>query len=103
MVHGDCVSIGCYAMTLAPITWVVISEIFPNRIRGAAMSIVVFSLWVGCTVLTFTFPFLKGALGAHGTFWLYGAICVVGFVVILRKLPETKGKSLEDIERELVD
>ncbi len=96
-------AIACYAMSLAPITWVVISEIFPNRIRGAAMSIAVFSLWVGCTGLTFTFPFLKGLLGAHGAFWLYGAICVVGFAVIFLKLPETKGKSLEAIERELVD
>ncbi len=96
-------AIGCYAMSLAPITWVVISEIFPNRIRGAAMSVAVFSLWAGCTVLTLTFPYLKGYLGAHGAFWLYGVICVIGFVVIGRKLPETKGKSLEDIERELVN
>ncbi len=96
-------TIACYAMSLAPITWVVISELFPNRIRGAAMSIAVFSLWVGCTTLTFLFPILKGNLGIHGAFWLYGAICVVGYAVILRKLPETKGKSLEQIERELVD
>ncbi len=54
-------------------------------------------------VLTLTFPYLKAGLGAHGAFWLYGVICVIGFVVILMKLPETKGKSLEDIERELVD
>ena len=96
-------AIGCYAMSLAPITWVVISEIFPNRIRGAAISVAVFSLWVGCTALTLTFPYLKASLGAHGAFWLYGVICVIGFVVIFLKLPETKGKSLEDIERELVD
>jgi SP family arabinose:H+ symporter-like MFS transporter len=96
-------AIACYSMSLAPITWVVISEIFPNRIRGAAMSIAVFSLWVGCTALTLTFPYLKAGLGAHGAFWLYGVICVVGFVVILIKLPETKGKTLEDIERDLVD
>ena len=96
-------AIACYAMSLAPITWVVISELFPNRIRGAAMSVAVFSLWVGCTTLTFLFPILKRNLGAHGAFWLYGAICVIGFAVILRKLPETKGKSLEQIERELVD
>jgi len=96
-------AIACYAMSLAPITWVVISEIFPNRIRGAAMSVAVFSLWVGCTILTLTFPYLKAGLGAHGAFWLYGVICVIGFIVILLKLPETKGKTLEDIERELVD
>ncbi len=95
-------AIACYAMSLAPITWVVISEIFPNRIRGAAMSVAVLSLWMGCTALTFTFPFLNRTLGPHGVFWLYGAICVLGFVVVYRKLPETKGKTLEEIERELV-
>ncbi len=96
-------AIGCYAMSLAPVTWVVISEIFPNRIRGAAMAISVFALWVGCTALTFSFPILREYLGAHGVFWLYGMICLMGFIFILRVLPETKGKSLEDIERELVD
>jgi len=95
-------AIACYGMSLAPVTWVIISEIFPNRIRGAAVSVAVFSLWVGCTLLTFTFPYLNRTLGAHGAFWLYGIICVVGFVVILTRLPETKGKSLEEIERELV-
>lgn len=94
-------AIACYAMSLAPVTWVVISELFPNRIRGAAMSVAVFSLWAACTALTFTFPWLKGELGAHGVFWLYGAICVVGFGVILRYLPETRGRSLEDIDRAL--
>ena len=96
-------AIACYAMTLAPVTWVIISEIFPNRIRGAAVAVAVIGLWIACTVLTFTFPYLQNGLGAHGAFWLYGAICVVGFVVIFRRLPETKGKSLEQIERELVD
>ncbi len=96
-------AIACYAMSLAPITWVVIAEIFPNRIRGAAMSVAVFSLWAGCTALTLTFPYLKAGFGAYGAFWLYGGICVVGFFVILNKLPETRGKSLEDIERDLVD
>jgi len=96
-------AIACYAMTLAPVTWVIVSEIFPNRIRGAAVAVAVVALWIACTVLTFTFPFLNRNLGAHGTFWLYGAICVVGFVVILARLPETKGKSLEQIERDLVD
>jgi len=96
------ISIACYAMTLAPVTWVLISELFPNRIRGAAMSIAVLSLWIACTALTLSFPYLKGMLGAHGAFWTFGGICVVGFVVIFKKLPETKGRTLEDIERELV-
>ncbi len=96
-------AIGCYAMSLAPVTWVVISEIFPNRIRGAAMSVAVTSLWIACFILTYTFPILNASLGSAGTFWLYAAICVAGFLFILRRLPETKGKSLEDIERQLVD
>ena len=96
-------ALACYAMSLAPITWVLIAEIFPNRIRGAAMSVAVFSLWLACMALTLTFPYLKKGMGAHGAFWLYGGICIVGFFIIYRKLPETKGKSLEDIERELAD
>jgi len=95
-------AIGCYGMSLAPVTWVVISEIFPNRIRGAAMSVAVTSLWIACFILTYTFPFLNARLGSAGTFWLYAGICVVGFLFILRRLPETKGKSLEEIERQLV-
>jgi len=96
-------AIACYAMTLAPITWVLLSEIFPNRIRGAAMSLCVSALWIACFALTATFKPINAALGAAGTFWLYGAICLIGFVVIKLFIPETKGKSLEEIERELVD
>ena len=94
-------AIACYSMSLAPVTWVIISEIFPNRIRGAAMSVAVAALWVACFVLTYTFPILNKALGPHGTFWLYGAICVLGFIFIKFALPETKGKTLEEIEKEL--
>ena len=96
-------AIGCYAMSLAPVTWVVISEVFPNRIRGAAMAVAVSFLWIACFILTYTFPFLNAKLGSAGTFWLYAAICVGGFLFILWKLPETKGKTLEEIERDLVD
>ena len=96
-------AIGCYAMSLAPITWVVISEIFPNRIRGAAMAVAVAALWIACFLLTYTFPILNAKLGSAKTFWLYAAICVAGFIFIKFKLPETKGKTLEQIERELVD
>jgi sugar porter (SP) family MFS transporter len=96
-------AIGSYAMSLAPVTWVVISEIFPNRIRGAAMAVAVSSLWIACFLLTYTFPMLNAKLGSAGTFWLYAAICVAGFIFVFFKLPETKGKTLEQIEKELVD
>ena len=93
------VAIATYAMTLAPITWVVLSEIFPNSIRGTAMAIATTALWIACFVLTYTFPILNKLLNASGTFWLYGLICFSGFIFILKKLPETKGKSLEEIEK----
>jgi SP family sugar porter-like MFS transporter len=96
------VAIACYAMSLAPVTWVILSEIFPNRIRGAAMSVATFSLWSACFVLTYTFPTLNKLLNASGTFLLYGFICILGLWFILKRLPETKGKSLEEIEHELV-
>ncbi len=96
------VAIACYAMSLAPVTWVILSEIFPNRIRGTAMSIATFSLWTACFLLTYTFPLLNQLLKASGTFWLYALICVFGFWFILKRLPETKGKSLEEIEYELI-
>jgi len=92
------VAIACYATSLAPVTWVIISEIFPNRHRGAAMSIAVMSLWIGCFILTYTFPLLNGSLGPARTFWIYAAICVAGFLFIKFRLPETKGKTLEEIE-----
>ena len=94
-------AIGCYAMSLAPVTWVVISEIFPNRIRGPAVSIAVSALWIACFILTFTFPLLSQRLKTAGTFWLYSAICLAGLLFILLRVPETKGKTLEQIEREI--
>ncbi|WP_369403680.1 sugar porter family MFS transporter [Geofilum rubicundum] len=94
-------AIAVYAMSLAPVTWVVLSEIFPNRIRGLAMSVATLALWTSSALLVLTFPFLNDAFGASGTFWIYGVICLAGFVFIYRILPETKGKSLEEIEKEL--
>jgi SP family sugar porter-like MFS transporter len=91
-------AIGCYAMSLAPVTWVVIAEIFPNRIRGSAMSVAVTALWIASFVLTYTFPLFNHGLGAAKTFWIYAAICVAGFLFIKARLPETKGKTLEQIE-----
>jgi len=96
-------AIACYSMSLAPVVWVVISEIFPNRIRGAAMAVSVAALWLACFLLTFSFPKLNAKFGAAGTFGLYAAICVLGFIFIVFTLPETKNKTLEQIERELMD
>jgi sugar porter (SP) family MFS transporter len=94
-------TIACYALSLAPVTWVLISEIFPNRVRAIGVSISVSALWIASFILTFTFPILNRTLGSSGTFWTYGGICIAGFLFILARVPETKGKTLEEIERDL--
>lgn len=91
-------AIATYAMSLAPITWVILSEIFPNSVRGAAMAVATSALWIACFALTYTFPILNNWLKASGTFWLYAFICLSGFLFVLGKLPETKGKTLEEVE-----
>ncbi|MCI1679625.1 MAG: sugar porter family MFS transporter [Ewingella americana] len=95
------VAIAIYAVTLAPVTWVLLSEIFPNRVRGTAMATCTLALWVACFVLTYTFPLLNVALGAAGSFFLYGAICLAGWAFVQLKVPETKGVSLEVLEQQL--
>ena len=87
-------------MTLAPVTWVLISEIFPNRLRGAAVSVSVSALWIASFLLTYTFPLLNRSVGQAGTFWTYSGICAVGFVFVYRSVSETTGKTLEEIERQ---
>lgn len=94
-------AIGCYAMSLGPITWVLLSEIFPNKVRAVAVATSTFALWVGSFTLTMTFPLMNDAMGTYGTFWIYTAICTGGFIYFMKALPETKGKSLEQIEKEL--
>lgn len=90
-------AIGVYAMTLAPVTWVLISEIFPNKVRGAATAIAVVCLWVAYFVLVFTFPILFEKF-KDDTFYIYSGICVLGFIFIWKKVNETKGKTLEEME-----
>ena len=96
-------AISTYAMTLAPVTWTLLAEIFPNRIRGIAMATCTFALWVGCCTLTFSFPSMNAALGSSGSFWIYSAICCCAFVFLWKRCPETKGKSLEELEKELIE
>ncbi len=95
-------AISVYAMTLGPVTWTLLAEIFPHRIRGVAMATCTFALWVGCCTLTFSFPSMNAALGSSGTFWIYSGICVCAFIFLWNRCPETKGKSLEELERELI-
>jgi sugar porter (SP) family MFS transporter len=94
-------AIAIYALTLAPVTWVLLSEIFPTRVRGLAMSLGTLALWIACFLLTYTFPLLNASLGAAGSFLLYGVICAVGYIYILRNVPETKGVTLEALEAQL--
>ena len=91
-------AIGIYAMTLGPVTWVLISEIFPNHIRGAATSVAVISLWIAYALLVFTFPILARQMGTYTPFYIYAGICVLGFWFVKSKVKETKGKTLEDLE-----
>jgi len=93
-------AIGTYAMSLAPLTWVLISEIFPNRLRGVATSVAVMSLWLAYFILVFTFPIIEKHFGDAIAFWGYSVICLLGFIFIYFKVKETKGKSLEEIERQ---
>ena len=96
-------AISVYAMTLGPVTWTLLAEIFPNRIRGVAMATCTFALWVGCCTLTFSFPSMNAALGSSGTFWVYATICACAFIFLWCNCPETKGKSLEELERILIE
>ena len=95
-------AISTYAMTLAPVTWTLLAEIFPNRVRGIAMATCTFALWVGCCTLTFSFPSMNAALGSSGSFWIYSAICICAFAFLWKRCPEKKGKSLEELEKELI-
>lgn len=91
-------AIASYAVSLAPVTWVLISEIFPNNIRSTGVSIATFFLWLACYLLTLTFPVIMGKFGGYVAFWIYAGICVLGFLFVYFKVKETKGKTLEEIE-----
>lgn len=91
-------AIACYAMTLGPVTWVLIAEIFPNHIRSQGVSTAVSALWIASFLLTYTFPALNAYAGPSGTFLLYGGICLLGVLFVAKGIPETRGKTLEQIE-----
>jgi|HubBroStandDraft_1064217.scaffolds.fasta_scaffold10246_2 SP family xylose:H+ symportor-like MFS transporter len=91
-------AIACYALTIAPVTWVLIAEIFPRRIRSKGVSTAVSALWIASFLLTYTFPFLIRLEGAAGVFINYGIICIFGFVFVAFSVSETKGRTLEQID-----
>lgn len=95
-------AIACYAVSLAPVTWVLISEIFPTRVRGAAVSVAVMALWAASATLAQLFPVLNNALGTASVFGLFAAVCASGFIYLAYRLPETGGRSLEDLESQLL-
>lgn len=95
-------AIAVYACSLAPVTWVLISEIFPNAIRGKATSLAIVSLWAAYFILVFTFPVLSASLGAFGPFYLYAGICLLAFFFIRSGLKETKGRTLEEIGQSVI-
>ena len=101
--------IACFALSVGPVTWVILSEIFPTRIRGRAMAIATVCLWVANYIISQTFPMMEGNKWLlekfhHAfPFWLYGVFCVVLLVFVSRFVPETKGKSLEEIEKHWIE
>ena len=90
--------LGCFAFSIGPLKFVVASEIFPNAIRGRALAISIMVMWVADTIVGQFTPVLLKELGNAGTFWFFSFFCVVAFISVYYLLPETKGKSLEQIE-----
>ena len=93
------VFIAAFAMAMGPIPWIVISEIFPSRIRGRAASVGVLTLWIGIFLVSLTFPWLMVTIGLTATYFIYAGCSLVSFLFVVLVMPETKGRTLEEIER----
>jgi SP family arabinose:H+ symporter-like MFS transporter len=92
--------LACFAFSIGPLKFVVAAEIFPNKIRGRAMAISIMVMWIADTIVGQLTPILLKSVGTAATFWMFAAFCVVAFITVYKLLPETKGKSLEQIEAE---
>ncbi|HRP58637.1 MFS transporter, partial [Agriterribacter sp.] len=95
---GILLYISFFAISLGPLTFVVVAEIFPNHIRGRAMGVAIFFLWLSVYVVSQTFPMLLQSIGSAYTFGIYMITSVMAFIFILNAVPETKGKTLEQIQ-----
>lgn len=94
--------IAFFAVSLGPAVWVVISEIFPNRLRSKGMSVAIVTLWIACTIVTIVFPVMLQILNGGTTFLVFALICLINLLYVWRNVPETKGKSLEELEKVLI-
>ncbi len=92
--------IAAFAMALGPIPWILCSEIFPTKVRGRAMSLATFTIWTSCYIVAQTFPMLNDnpVIGPAKTFWIYALCSLAGVIFVLLAVPETKGRTLEEIE-----
>jgi MFS family permease len=93
------VFIACFAFSLGPVVWVILSEIYPTSIRGRTMSIATLGVWIGTATIGQTIPISLEHLGPALTFGIFALFCVPTIYIGARMLPETKGKTLEEIER----
>ncbi|HNM27455.1 MAG TPA: MFS transporter, partial [Saprospiraceae bacterium] len=91
--------IACFAASYGPVTWVVISEIFPIKMRGVAMSVATFALWVAVYLVTQMFPILLEQAGPATTFWIFCGMSLLAFFFVWTQVPETKERTLEEIEQ----
>jgi SP family arabinose:H+ symporter-like MFS transporter len=95
--------LACFACSIGPLKFVVASEIFPGAIRGRALAISIMVMWVADTIVGQITPILLNKIGSAGTFWFFAFFCIVAFIAVYKLLPETKGKSLEEIENDWKD
>ncbi len=96
------VFIASFAFSLGPVTWTVINEVFPNRVRGRAVSVATAVNWFSAWLVSQFFLTLVDGIGSSATFWLFATFSAIAFVWITLRVPETKGRSLEEIEEMLV-
>ncbi|MCZ7531450.1 MAG: MFS transporter [Acidimicrobiia bacterium] len=94
-----CTYIASFAFSLGPIVWVIVSEIFPTKVRGRAISVATMVNWGANFIVGLTFLVLIDELHTWGTFWLFGSLSILSLWYIRAKVPETKGKTLEEIEQ----